>query len=272
MTFHAIQHIDALIGAIPPVREELAFFRDRDGELRSVPDLRLVVHAETEVPIARIGPGYGHVTHEDMLARVDEALATAGLSATLENFCFTGLGSRMTAFLRVPDIVVREPDHHEVSLGLLVHNSIDGSSSLRVRVGAFRFVCLNMLVSGHSLMDYRKRHSRNIHGHLDDFTTILSDELDHAHEHLDRTLAPFRAPFRRGTSPERVLDDVVQSVGLPGIMTPQHAANHPWTMLNDFTHLITHEGRGSLEHRARFLQRVHTRMLQWIEGTPETAK
>lgn len=52
--------------------------------------------------------------------------------------------------------------HNDVKLQLLVTNSHDGSSSFKIQLGFFRFVCSNGLIVGETFENIRLRHSGTI--------------------------------------------------------------------------------------------------------------
>jgi len=58
-------------------------------------------------------------------------------------------------------------DHSDVKLQLLVTNSHDGSSSFKMQLGFFRFVCSNGLIVGETFETIRLRHSGTILEEID---------------------------------------------------------------------------------------------------------
>lgn len=64
-------------------------------------------------------------------------------------------------------------DHKDIKLQLLVTNSHDGTSSFKIQLGFFRFVCANGLVVGSTFENIRLRHSGNV-----------IEQIDHAIERM----------------------------------------------------------------------------------------
>lgn len=64
--------------------------------------------------------------------------------------------------VRLSNPDVRSVSHPDVKLQILVTNAHDGSSSLRLQLGFFRFVCGNGLIVGESFDTIRIRHTGNV--------------------------------------------------------------------------------------------------------------
>lgn len=68
-------------------------------------------------------------------------------------------------------------DQHNSIPELIVENSHDGTSALRLFFGVFRIACLNGIVAGSTLTSFRVIHSKNSIRQLDDAITVMADNV-----------------------------------------------------------------------------------------------
>lgn len=76
-------------------------------------------------------------------------------------------------FLRIPGL----PNHHDSIPELIVENSHDGSSALRIFFGVFRIACLNGIIAGSMLNSMRVIHSQNSIKKLDESIDIMTGNI-----------------------------------------------------------------------------------------------
>ncbi len=64
--------------------------------------------------------------------------------------------------------LLKSNDHNDVKLQLIVTNSFDGSSTFKIQLGFFRFVCSNGMIVGETLESYAHKHTGMILEELDE--------------------------------------------------------------------------------------------------------
>jgi len=77
-----------------------------------------------------------------------------------------GYGKHMVR-LSHPQLLKSEA-HNDVKLQLIVTNSFDGSSTFKIQLGFFRFVCSNGMIVGETLESYAHKHTGMILEELDE--------------------------------------------------------------------------------------------------------
>ena len=85
----------------------------------------------------------------------------------------SGFGKHMVK-LSHPELL-KATEHNDLKLQLIITNSFDGSSTFRMQLGFYRFVCGNGMVVGETLETYSHKH-----------TGLILEELD---ESIDRIVA-----------------------------------------------------------------------------------
>lgn len=113
------------------------------------------------VPVGVVSKRYCLVTHADVAHAVRAALAAAGVHPReMDSEAYlTVYGARMALFVRLPRQYDFDPgDGHPMALRLLCLNSVDGSSTLRMLLGWYRFVCANGLAVGTTRSEWRLVH------------------------------------------------------------------------------------------------------------------
>lgn len=114
-----------------------------------------------EIPVGVVSKRYQLVTHGEAALAVRHALCAAGVhpremdaEAHLSVY-----GARMALFVRMPRSHDFDPgDGQPMALRVILLNSVDGSSPLRVLLGWYRFVCANGLVVGTTRSELRLAH------------------------------------------------------------------------------------------------------------------
>ena len=114
-----------------------------------------------EVPVGVVSKRYQLVTHVEAAGAVRRALAAAGVHPremdAEAHVCV--YGTRLALFARLPRAYDFDPgDDHPLALRVILLNSVDGSSPLRVLLGWYRFVCANGLVVGTTRSELRLAH------------------------------------------------------------------------------------------------------------------
>ncbi len=113
------------------------------------------------VPVGVVSTRYSLLSHYDIADAVRTAVAAIGVHPRemQAEAHLTGYGARMALFVRLPRSYDFDPgDGHPLALRLLCLNSVDGSSTLRILLGWFRFVCANGLIVGTTRSEWRLVH------------------------------------------------------------------------------------------------------------------
>ena len=82
-----------------------------------------------------------------------------------------GFGKHMVK-LSHPELL-RSTEHNDLKLQLIITNSFDGSSTFKMQLGFYRFVCGNGMVVGETLEAYKHKH-----------TGLILEELDESIERI----------------------------------------------------------------------------------------
>jgi len=135
----------------------------------------------TPVSVGVVSKHYQLVQHTQVYDKALKAIESADINIAdvSAQMSLTEYGERMALIIELPDSMQIDPgDGKKMSLNLCFFNSVDGSSSFRVLLGWFRFVCSNGMVVGSASTDYRKRHNHNLH--LEDVDRLLKDGMHYA--------------------------------------------------------------------------------------------
>lgn len=132
------------------------------------------------LPKSTLKPSYGFVSTRDLISRfqakgwqVDKVQVNKVRDATREGYqkhMVTLVHPNLTS---IPGLSTSNSARPQ----LVLLNSHDGSSSLRVMLGLIRFACLNGIISGTSLGDFRGVHSKNIMVRLDEGIDALTANI-----------------------------------------------------------------------------------------------
>lgn len=228
---------------------------DRD-HLIKLDRYKSIINTETGEPVAVVGKNYTFMTHEESLNIFSDAVKASGATARVRDFSASAMNTRLAVWVDFPDIKIPDLESGEISLSLLFRNGIDGSSALMLRFGAFRFVCLNMCVTGKKLLDTYMRHTSRIADRVENVAGQIQAALEGGRDALTESFSVFSGSFEHIT-PALVVDYLVLVKRVPKKYVPSSPASNPWGLYNQFTDRITHRFQGSLETRATYLEAVH---------------
>lgn len=132
--------------------------------------LRMVVRqpitqTENPIPIATVSPTYSLAVHQDVAELCIQGLVKCGVERheIRPELGLTELGEWMNLRLILPErFSMTEKSGAETALRLECFNSVDGSSRLVIVFGWIRFVCLNGLIIGATMIEMRERHDGSL--------------------------------------------------------------------------------------------------------------
>ncbi len=144
---------------------------------QAVPDYRAIVSRVDGRVLGMHRSRYRLITHEEAFAAVDESLESCsinqnGMEVYLQQ---SHHGARAFCEYRFPAECTHLAEDDDVCLRIIVVNSYDQSSALRLVVGAFRFVCSNGMMIGERYSGFSHRHTGELA--LSRFTESLDEGL-----------------------------------------------------------------------------------------------
>lgn len=128
------------------------------------PGFQALCREDTGRILAIHGPGYRLLEHGELLDAIEGVIADSrlNLEGRTTTVRVSHHGARMYAETEFPAEQVMVQGDDPVCLRVIVVNSYDGSSAVRLLVGAFRLVCSNGMIIGEKYMDHRFRHTRSL--------------------------------------------------------------------------------------------------------------
>lgn len=142
-----------------------------------VPDYRAIVSTTDRRVLGMHGSRYRLITHEEAFAAVEQCLSASSIrqEGRETHVSFSHHGARAFCDYHFPAEQTNLAQGDAVCLRIVVVNSYDQSSALRVVVGAFRFVCSNGMMIGEEYAGYSHRHTGGLL--MDHFTSSLNEGL-----------------------------------------------------------------------------------------------
>lgn len=141
----------------------------------SVDDRQAIINPDTGEIFSITSPKYKLVTHQDVLANVEEVIDTESSLGNYSKGVWLDEGRMRTTYrFKEVDIAIGKGD--VVNPTLEVFNSYDLSWRHTVYLGAFRVICTNGMVVGEKFMTFRKRHMPDLY--LEDVQEALRNGLD----------------------------------------------------------------------------------------------
>jgi len=160
-------------------------------------------HNDGAVSVGVVSKQYQLVQHSHVYAKAVNAIKDAGIKVddVSAQMSLTEYGERMALIINLPDSMRIDPgDGKEMGLNLCFFNSVEGSSSFRMLLGWFRFVCSNGMVVGSANTDYRKRHNQSLY--INDMNNLLQSGMHYATSEGDQ----FKQWFHQPLTPERITE------------------------------------------------------------------
>jgi len=242
-----------------------------------VPQRQAVIRSDTQQVLGTVGQGYTPIQNSEAFQFLDSVVADNGLRYHTAGAL--GQGERIWMLAKLPGHIRVKNTDDITDKFLLLHNSFDGSSCLRVHFTPIRVVCQNTLAiaerngrgQGISIrhrgeLETRIQEAQRVLGLADAFYNGLQPEIDllagyyPTHDQLQqffRTLYPdpvdgikTRAENVRGELFRLFEEGVGQD--MPGIRHSAWAALHAVTEYVD--HCRTTRGRSDFEKMGRRLQ------------------
>lgn len=130
-----------------PVTFQPVFHEAPDGR-KLIQGRRAIVREDTGQAIAVVSDRYTLVPHTRILALVEQAIAPLDVGPVPRGLYVDRDGARMRAIFKFPALAQAILAHDEICPCLQVRNTYDGSASIALHIGAFRFVCTNLAVGG----------------------------------------------------------------------------------------------------------------------------
>lgn len=269
-----IQGLDQIAPLLYDVAEAPAYAGPDRDHLIKLDRYKSIINVATGAPVAVVGKNYTFMTHKESLNIFSDAVKESGAVSRVRNFTASPEGTRLAVWVDFPDIKIPDPVEGEITLSLVFRNGIDGSSSLLLRFGAFRLVCLNMCVTGRKLLDTHLRHTTRIADRVENVAEQVKNALEKGQDHLTDAFSIFASRFT-GITSEHVVDYLTLVRRLPRKYAPSSPSASPWGLYNQITDRVTHQFRGSLETKVTYLETVHRgieRALQFPEIVVEEAE
>lgn len=135
----------------------------------AIPKRYVLRRDDTMAPLAVVSDRYFPVTHGEVITALDKRFMEQGATFERKVALLNG-GCRMMVEYQFPDVSVEVAPGDRVNLTLLGGNSFDLSTSLWMRVGAFRLICTNGAMIGKILAFVKRRHTDGL-----DLSRIAAD-------------------------------------------------------------------------------------------------
>lgn len=125
---------------------------------------KTIYNVTTQQTLGVMAEGYKIAQNEQIFAAALREIDNAGIN--VEN-AFTRVridndGQRVMAEIVFPETAFDVAVGDTVALSITVSNSFDGSGAFSIKMGAFRFVCANGMVSAGRIIEYKSSHTANL--------------------------------------------------------------------------------------------------------------
>ncbi len=168
MPFDNLPYADRLkqAGFIPANHIDATYFPVERVALQTADGIRLPTHMavlrqDTKQILGVHTDSYQIVTHDDVHQAFMEALVDSRLDLTqmVVGKDTSHDGARMFLQIVLPAHGVKVRNDDEVAMRIVCFNSYDGTTSVKFRVGGYRFVCANTAVHGSDIAAASKKHT-----------------------------------------------------------------------------------------------------------------
>ncbi len=184
---HYAGEIDELLACLPQFAKIPCLFDHFENPYSDLIVRLPPMQSEPVVPVAMVSKGYALIQHHEAIYAIREALRAHKIEIdpyrtelTLSHF-----GERMHLCMlsHTHQLTIGPDDKLTVQVHCL--NSMDGDLALHVRLGWYRFVCMNGMFFGTDLARFTRRHvGRYWRRDLDDMLAVQLDDLDHEKQTL----------------------------------------------------------------------------------------
>lgn len=157
--------------------EELPYQANRMLNPHPEQAFKAIIRTDTNEVISVVRNSYQLVPNEDLITMFYEELRDRQVHAFIDESHSLVNSQRMRLQITFPEIKFQDGDS-EIALCLFIHNSYNGSESVRFVFGAIRDLCENGMVIAETLTEYRFRHRRgvNIKKNISGVITTVFDE------------------------------------------------------------------------------------------------
>ncbi len=148
-------------------------------------------------------------------------------------------------FPRIPGL----SEDNESRPQICVLNSHDGTTALRLFLGVLRMACLNGIISGTALRDFKAVHSKNINGRIDNGIDYLTESMPLLFDQINKLqslkIEGFNlSEFIKSIFNERLknVNKIVKVEYSAPVLRLQDQASDAWTTLNRVQEYIIRGG------------------------------
>jgi len=180
---------------------------------------------EANISVGVVSKQYQLVQHTHIYDKAMKAVQAADIDIddVSAQMSLTEYGERMALIIELPESMRMNPgDDNPMSLNLCLFNSVDGSSSLRMLLGWFRFVCSNGMIVGSANADYHKRHNQSLH--IDDMSRLLQSGMQDAIEDGQQFKAWLQQPLTADHITDWVDGPIAKKWGIKAATRTYHIA------------------------------------------------
>ncbi len=208
LSLHINQTMERGHAADFPVTLRPVYIPKADCTWEPVPKRYAVVRMDTEEPISVVSNRYALVPHQEILGNVRQALRPLDVGPTPYGLFIDRNGARMRALFKFPALAKAVAGGDEICPCLKIANTYDGSGTVSMQIGAFRFVCTNLAVGGGGVF---ASGFVSIHlGQID--IDRVTNELVSYLQGFDRIVATYRSWMNTALTPDQ-LEEVFRPCG-----------------------------------------------------------
>lgn len=148
LSLHINKNIERGHPADFPVALQPLSYTPPSASLTELPNRLAVVRQDTGAVLGIVSDRYTLLTHQDLLDVFERAISSIDAGPVPSGIYVDRNGARMRAIFKFPALARPIRSNDEICPCLQIANTYDGTSRIKVTVGAFRFVCTNLAVGG----------------------------------------------------------------------------------------------------------------------------
>ncbi len=139
------------------------FVQNNAGEFVSTGS-KTIYNETNEKTLGVMSKGYEIVQNENIFTSLFAEIERAGLdvSNAFTRVRMDNDGQRVMAEIIFPETSFDVAVGDTVALSITAINSFDGSGAFHLKMGAFRFICANGMVSANGIIEYKHQHSKGL--------------------------------------------------------------------------------------------------------------